>query len=90
MSNTIIVTLSDLVEQFAKMPTLTAKQCSAYVCGMNTYKAVKAACDVKDDCAHLMVSGVRIYPSNYAPDNSKLYPADYIESKVGWPYEVAR
>ena len=57
----------------------------SYVCGSSTYQAVKDACDVKEPCAHLMVGGVRIYPSNYAPDNGTFYPADYIESKVGWP-----
>lgn len=90
MSNTIFVTLSGMMEQFSKIPSLTGKQVSAYTCGPNTYAALKEACNVKESWEHLMISGFRIYPSKYTPDNGKFYPADYIESKVGWPYEVAR
>ena len=85
MSKEIVVTLSNLLEQLAKMPTLTGKQASAYICGAKTYVALKSACGVKESCIDLTIDGAKIYPSRYSPDDGKFYPADYIESRPIYP-----
>ena len=79
-----MVTLRDMQEQLAKMPTITGKQASTYICGPNTYADILIWFGVKRENyrpsgMHMM--GVHVYVSQYAPDNGKLYPADYLESR---------
>ena len=82
------MTLVELQKSLEKLQNATGKTCRAYICGPNTYKNALNALGLSGKETGVVVMGVNIYVSPYAPDSGAFYPADYLESMPSFPCDM--